>query len=185
MTPEDLHTFFAATAGVAGALIGLLFVAVSVTLDRLSAESSEQIHRVRADAALTAFTNALVISLFALLPGDNVGWTALVVAVIGITFVMASLLSVARVQGSRLRAMRDALFLASMFVVFALQLVAGVDVIDHPSDSGSVKTIAILVIVNFLLGIGRSWELIGGPSIGIRSEVGAIVRTHGEPDGEP
>jgi hypothetical protein len=47
----------------------------------------------------------------------------------------------------------------------------------HPGDSGSVDTIAVLVIVCFLIGIARAWELIGGPSIGFAHEVVAIVRS--------
>ncbi len=53
----------------------------------------------------------------------------------------------------------------------------------QPGDSGSVETIAILVIVCFLIGIFRAWELIGGPSIGITHEVIALVH-HDEPDRE-
>ena len=64
----------------------------------------------------------------------------------------------------------------------------GIAIIAHPDNPGAVNTIAILVIVCFLIGIARSWELIGGPSFGIRHEVTALVRRHeGEPadEGEP
>lgn len=171
-----MKSFFEASAGVAGALIGLLFVAVSVTLDRLAEEGSEQIPRVQASAALTAFTNALVVSLFSLLPGNPVGWTALSVGIVGITFVIASLLSVRRVHRSDPRRMRDVLFLVGMLVVFVLEVEQGVAVIDNSRDAGAVQTLGVLVVVGFLIGIARSWELIGGPEIGLGREVRAIVR---------
>ena len=177
-TPESYHEFFTAAAGVAGALVGLLFVAVSVTMERMAELGETQIHRVRAATALTAFSNALTVSLFALVPDLNLGYTAFVVGVLGALFVAAALLSMLRLGLRRPGDLRSALFLAGFLVVLVFQLLAGITLINDHGRHNGYQTIAILVIVCFVIGISRSWELIGGPSIGMAHELFAFRRAH-------
>jgi hypothetical protein len=177
VTPPSFDTFLAASAGVAGALIGLLFVAISVAQERLSSEDVNQAHRLRASAAFTSFGNALAVALFGLVPGVGLRGPAFVVGLLGLLFVAASLLSLLRVRKTHPVPPRDVLFLAGLVAAFGLQVYFALALISNGADMGAAQGIAVLVIVCFLIGIARAWELVGGPSIGLRDELMEIVRT--------
>ncbi len=185
VTPASFTEFFTACAGVAGALIGLLFVAITVAHERLISEGAEQGHRIRAAGALTAFTNAFAISLFALIPGVGLGSTAAIVGLLGVVFVAASTLSLVRSRGGQSRSPRDAVFLIGLLVIFVLEVINGVQLGSHPHDRNPAQTIAVLVVVCFLTGIARAWELVEGPSVGIGGEVLAIARGRRRSDARP
>jgi len=55
--------FFSGTATVAGALVGLLFVALSVNPDRLRSVTGSVEHQAMAGTAFTALIDALFVSL--------------------------------------------------------------------------------------------------------------------------
>lgn len=175
MVPDDFTTFFATTAAVAGALIGLLFVAISV-----APELEDPGHRVQTDVragiAFSAFINALVLSLFALIPGIDLGVTALVLSLVSLSSCVALsifLLREGRPGPARRRQLRR---LVVQAVVFGYQGVIGVQLIGRAHDPGDISTLAVLTIVLFIVGIARAWQLIGARDSGLMTEVAESLR---------
>ena len=164
--------FFLGSASVAGALIGLLFVAVSVAQESAASTEIAEIRSIRASAALTAFTNALTVSLFGLVPGSGgVGLTAAIVAVLGLLFVGGAFFHVATAWHTGRVRLRELVFLLGLVAVFVIQLIAGLRLHRHAGDISDLQTICYVVIVCFLIGIARAWELVGGPDIALSNEL--------------
>jgi hypothetical protein len=182
MTTAAAREFFLGSAGVAGALIGLLFVALSVAPERVLGPDASEVHAVRAAATLTAFTNALTVSLFALVPGVNIGGATTAVALVGLLFVAGSLLRVLPVWRDGQIQLREMSFLVGLLVVFAIELAAGIGLLERSHDPSDLQTVCILVVVCFLIGIARAWELVGGPSVSLSGQLISRARTRRAPN---
>jgi hypothetical protein len=84
--PADWHDLFVASAGAAAALTGLIFVAVSINLAKILADSRLP---TRAAETLAVLVGLLLVSVFTLVPGQartvlgsEIGALGLVMAVI-------------------------------------------------------------------------------------------------------
>jgi hypothetical protein len=156
---EEYREFFVAAAGAAGALIGLLFVAVSVFPERARQEQTQLAFHNRASAALLVFTNALVLSLAALVPGTTLGWWAIWMSATVLIFVAATVRSLIGATGGR--SQRG----ASVGVVFALLLIAGFELYAGirlvAADAAATSTLCYVLIGDLLVGISRAWQLVG------------------------
>jgi hypothetical protein len=181
MTTASAHEFFVGSAGVAGALIGLLFVAISVAPEGVLGPDASEAHSVRAAAALTAFTNALTVALFGLVPGFDGGGAATAVAILGLLFIGGSLIRVIPAWRAKRIRLSDVSFLVILFAVFVVQLIAGLGLSHHAENTGDLQTICVLVIVCFLIGIARAWELVGGPAVGLGHQLFQIHRRRRAP----
>ena len=172
--------FFAASAGIAGTLIGLLFVAISLRPDRVIGPEAEDVYAVRASLALTAFLNALSVSLFALIPTFSPAGAATVVAAVGLGIVAAAIVRlVPSVRAAELH-IRELSFLVGLAIAFCVQLVAAIQLDVNERDSGSLHTICVVVVVCFILGIERAWELVGGPRLRLIPALRQRRREHEE-----
>jgi uncharacterized membrane protein len=80
MVPATFTNYFIASVGASAALIGLLFVAVTVAPERVFGNGSTLERRTMAGGAFLALVNAFFVSLAALIPDANVGYTALIMS---------------------------------------------------------------------------------------------------------
>src|ERR1700744_4168106 len=102
------------------------------------------------------------------------GNTALAFASAGLAYVALSLISLVRAHASPGKEKRAggatvvnfALVLA-LAVAFVLQLAYAITAAAHPHSLADQRKIATLVVIFFLIGIARAWDIIGGPSVGL------------------
>ncbi len=172
--------FFVVIAESAATLIGLLFVAVTVVRGR-SEDQSKQIGEFRAAASLLAFTNALVVSLYGLVPGNGFGYPTFIMGVIGILFAAAGVRTTLAQPVRQQRRWHQLLLILGLLAVFGVQIVYGLRLISHPGSRDALEIVGDVLIASLLLGIGRAWELVGAWNASMFSSIRYIVGRGGPP----
>lgn len=176
MLTGTYQTLLAATAGAAAALIGLLFVALSVTPRSRAAIYPAVVREIRAAAALSAFSSALAISLFALVPGTNAGYPAVTTGTFGLMFTLAglrSMLASKETTFSHLR--RQASLVLLLLCAFGFDLESGLRLIVAPRSQGAAESLCYVLIGLLLIGVARAWELVGDRDTGIFASIIALA----------
>lgn len=170
MITGSFSELFVVIAESAATLIGLLFVAVTVAKRRNDA-GSEEIGDFRAAASLFAFTNALVVSLYGLVPGNNAGYPSLIMGVLGILFVGAGVRTTLAQPVRRQRRSHQLPLIMGLAAVFVFEIIYGLRLLDNPKASGDLSIIGDVLIASLLIGIGRAWELVGSWDTGMISSI--------------
>jgi hypothetical protein len=184
VVPASYHDFFSACATVAGALIGLLFVAISISPAKLSGPSAEKDHQFKAAMAFSALVNTLVIALVTLLPGASLGLTVIAAAAAGLSSTAGLIILLLR--DTRLRVRLDQLILpAVLLALYGLQLANGVDLGGSPRNPGHLSSLGGLCIGFFGFAIARAWALVGARNSSLLAAVAEMARRPGGPDAVP
>jgi len=161
MVPDALTNFFITSVGAAAALLGLLFVSLSISPEEKITANASVETRISAYSALLSLTNAFIISLVALIPG-NFGIFVLIFSVISFTITLQNGIELLRPhEGASNLARRLILTLLDLFAYIAEGYYA-VRLIINPHDSTPVYALTTLLLVVYILGIIRAWELLGG-----------------------
>ena len=180
---ESYRELFTALATCAAGLTGLLFVAISVAPREGKPAQPAVIHHVRAASALVAFTNALVVSLFGLVPGNSAGKAAIAVGAVGILFTAASVRSIVTSRDvSWEQALRQAGLIALLLAAFGAELGCGIGVTFNRTAVFGPELLGDVLIAMLLIGIARAWELVGDRDTGILSSLAVLVGHSSAPD---
>lgn len=151
---RDLHDLFAASVGAAAALIGLLFVAVSVDPDKIFGSSADLKRRSDAERAFTALGNIFFVSLAALLTHE-VRPTMVVIGCLAI--VQTLRLGRARFRLSAGWSGWQNFGLISV-CIYGFELVAALGL---NARDASVERIVYIVFGLYGYALGTAWGLLG------------------------
>ena len=117
--------FFTASVTVAGALVGLLFVALSLSPEQLRDSRSVE-HQAIAATAFTALVDALFVSLIALQPGGGLDYGAVIFGALGLSSTIGLALRLWRNRHLGHLSNRWPFFLGIIMAVYAAQLASGI-----------------------------------------------------------
>ena len=174
VVPPSFADYFLAMASAGAALLGLLFVAVSVAPQRTFGRAAYVEREAVASSAFTALANAFFVSAAALLPGASIGPAALVFSAAGLFSTGYLAARAVPAVFRRMRGIGRGRRLVSLLVtllgtlaVYGAELLTALALTRDPTDSAPVSRLAGLVLAVYGLALVRAWELLGAPRFGL------------------
>lgn len=185
MVTAAYQNFVMASTQASAALIGLLFVAITLAPERVFGEQAEAGRQARALSAFTALANIFFISFSMLIPDVNVG---LVVTVIGLVSAMQtlSLLILLRHWHTQRVLWRSLFLFLGSLGIYGGEIAVGIQLWGDPRSTPALTGVLELLLGAFGVGLGRAWELLGAPRMGFISRLlERLDRSRKPPPGSP
>jgi hypothetical protein len=165
MVPAAYQSFVVASTQASAALIGLLFVAITLAPERVFGEKADAGRQARALSAFTALANIFFISFTMLIPDVRVGLVVTLVGAVSTLQTLGLLLLVPHWRSQRVLWRSMFLFLGSL-AIYGGELAVGIQVWNRPADPAALTGILELLLGAYAIGLGRAWELLGAPRMG-------------------
>jgi hypothetical protein len=157
--PSDFLTFFAASLTADGALIGLLFVAISIEPEHTFGEDAALERQLAANSAFSGLLNAFLVSMLALIPRLHVGWGIITIAILSLLNVGVHTIDKLR-RGQRAYG-RSLTYTIGGLAVYGLEILYSIQFIQRPSDVGAVYGLIFVLVAQYGFALVRSWTLLG------------------------
>ncbi|HZQ49102.1 MAG TPA: hypothetical protein VFB69_02225 [Candidatus Dormibacteraeota bacterium] len=183
MVPPEYANYFVASTGASAALLGLLFVSVSIAPERIFGDDTNVAHRALALSSFTALANAFFISLSGLIPDVPFGVFVIVAGVIALSQSLWLLRSASAWRAERRLLRGITLFIAGISI-YGGETFIGFGIYSSHTDRGLISGLLQLLLAVFAMGLVRAWELLGAPHArGIAS--GAMDWVEGKVEKKP
>src|SRR5260370_4315391 len=161
VVPPEFANFFIAGTSAGAALVGLLFVAVSIAPEQMVTRRAPIERQAVAGSAFTALINAFFLSLAALIPRFDFG---LLIVPISSLCLVTSLIQgwqLLRLRKGWPSLLRRAFLVLLGVALYGLELVNGLQLLTDPLQVGIVYGLISCLLGAFALGLFRAWELLG------------------------
>ena len=170
MIPTQLSGFFIAGTGAAAALLGLLFVAISINPERIFATTSADF--ALATNTLLALADAFFVSFGALLSPGSCAWLSLGLGLLSFLMNLALAYTLLYREKNALLVRRRAILVVAAFVIYTLQCWYAARLLIEPSSSAPAYALAHVLLAVFALGILRAYGLMGARQTDFRAWLG-------------
>src|SRR5215469_3563147 len=166
MVPPQFVNFFIASTGAGAALVGLLFVAVSIAPEHIVQANAPVERQAMAASSFTALLNAFFISFGALLP-ENAGYITLVMSLAGLTNSLYLTSNMFKERQRWQTVVRRIYLIVVSYVVYGFELYYAILLIKEPGNSENFYGLTALIIAVYGVGLLRAWQLLGARRYGL------------------
>jgi hypothetical protein len=175
MVPADFANFFAVMAGVGATLFGLIFLVISIKPENTSDENTSVMRQVHIASAYTALLNPLVISLIALVPHATVGIVTLTMSVIGLVNTIIAGVNLLQDSMNWAKRLNRVFFIVGSTVIYSFEIFYAIQLLVAPGDLSNLYSLTTLLVIIYLYGIARAWDLTGSRQFHIHEMLAALV----------
>lgn len=177
MVPPQFANFFLASAGAGAALVGLLFVAVSIAPEQIVMANAPVDRQAMASSSFTALLNAFFISLGALIPA-NLGGITLVLCLTGLANSIYLAWSLLKERQQRQNILRRLFLIVASLVIYGYELYCAILLLNEPRNLDSLYALTALILAVYGIGLTRAWQLLGARRFGLMNWLSPLHELH-------
>ena len=175
MVSADFVPFFTTMAGVGATLFGLIFLVISIKPEVTRSETTSVMRQAQVASSYIALLDPLAISLIALLPRETIGTITIIMSTIGLLTIIIMGIFLLRASKGEMKKLPHGFFILLGLVIFSFEIFYGILLEREPADSATLHNLAILLVLIYLYGIARAWDLVGAHQFHIQEVVSSWI----------